>query len=546
MERRVRSVRHRRTVHRAEADINVVSLEVLDGVFMPVNLYVPRHRRGRAPIVVAPLGCGWGCGSPEAQSLASNLADRGIAVLVAEGFCHNGARATLPDADSRVGYARELLGLRSTTAVFLQELVSALTWAIETHPAIDPGRVGATGHSYGGALAQLLAQVDDRVLSISTPSTSIGRPCDGPAFPVSDIHLQKDGTNDVLWSPPLELPLWPRNALLLLLYPRHVRTTAGARDVAAPPDVVGGAMRYAEGIWDLAGIRDRLRFTTDDGDHNYGRVRREETYAWFARTLLGEAGASRRERALPALSAGEVEPDLSGTRTLTDEMRSLARSERERRFAGWAPTPRARSEAAAAVRELFGGRQEVLRPEVVWKGRFAGFAARALQFRGSSLAVPVVEVRGHGGPGAGTLLLIPDKGIAGSLDVLRERASRYERVVVSGYLGVGELASERVMLHTIAWSLMHSGESLPSRNIALLRGVLRQIDGGPIDVEGQGWAAALYAGALRALEPGRVRRVIAAGSPDDELRVLRKAGRVPNRLLHPGLFRRMTVAELAD
>jgi dienelactone hydrolase len=546
LNRRVRSVQRQRTVQRGDADISVLRFEVHDGVYMPANLYLPRRRHARVPIVVAPLGCGWGCGSPEPQALAGNLADMGMAVLVAEGFCHNGARAAIHDADPRVGYARKLLGLSSTTAVFLQELVSALSWAIETHAFIDPDRVGVAGHSYGGAIAQLLAQADERVRSLSVPATSIGSPCDAPAFAVSDIHLQKNGSNDVLWSAPLDVPLSPRNAHLVMLYPRRLHTTAGARDTAAPPAVVGGAMEYAGNLWGLAGLRERLLFRTDDGDHNYGRSRREDTYEWFARSLLGKALGRRTERSLPLLPSALLEPDITGTGTLADEMRTVAMTERARRFAGSAPSPKARTHAAAAARRLFGRRLEHLRSETVWRGRFAGIRAQAIRLRGTTVDVPVVELQGKGPRGTGTLLFLPEGGTVAALDLLRERAQRYETVVSADYLGIGELASDRMLLHTLAWSLMQAEDSLPTLNVALLRGVLRQIGSGPVDVEGQGWAPSLYAGALRALEPDRVRRVIVTGVPVDELRRLRRGRRVPDLLLHPGLFLHMTAAELAD
>jgi hypothetical protein len=111
---------------------------------------------------------------------------------------------------------------------------------------------------------------------------------------------------------------------------------------------------------------------------------------------------------------------------------------------------------------------------------------------------------------------------------------------------MGELGSDRVMLHTFAWSLMHSEESLPVRNVALLRGVLRRLDADLVDVEGMGWASSLYAGVLRAVEPKRVRRLNVSGAPDDELGWLRRGNRkIPDLLLHPGLFSRLTAAELA-
>jgi hypothetical protein len=342
------------------------------------------------------------------------------------------------------------------------------------------------------------------------------------------------------------VPLWPRNHQLLLLYPRHLQTTAGTRDRAAPPDVVGGAMRYADEIWALAGLGERLLFRTDDGDHNYGRSRREETYEWFARSLLGEAPGRRTERSLPLLPSELLEPDITGTGSLADDMRAVALAERARRFAGSVPLREARRRAAAAARQLFGRPLEHFRSETVWRGRFAGIRAQAIRLHGTSVDVPVVELQGKGPRGTGTLFLLPERGTAAALDLLRERAQCYERVVSADYLGIGELASDRMLLHTIAWSLMQADESLPTLNVALLRGVLLQIGSGPVDVEGRGWAPSLYAGALRALEPGRVRRVIVTGVPADELRRLGRGKRVPDLLLHPGLFLHMTAAELAD
>jgi hypothetical protein len=395
-------------------------------------------------------------------------------------------------------------------------------------------------------MSQLLAMVDPRVLSVSVPATSVGVPCDARPLAVSDIHLPEAGFGAHVWSAPLESPLLPRNARIVMLYPRYFHTTAGSRDRAAPPEVIAGAMRYAADTWGLAGFRERVLFRSDDGDHNYGRSRREDTYEWFARTLLGRETARWSERSFPEWPADELSVDLTGTRTLTDELRSVAQGERARRFRGGRPTAEARSRARLAARKTFGARVAVLAPEVVWRGDVAGFRARALRYRGETVDVPAIELEGVGPRGSGMLLLLSEHGMAEEIDALRERALHFERVVAVDYLGIGELASDRVMLHTFAWSLMQSEESLPVRNVALLRGVLQRLDAELVDVEGLGWAASLYAGVLRAVEPKRVRRLYVSGAPDDELGRLRKGNkRTPDLLLHPGLFSRLTAAELA-
>jgi hypothetical protein len=306
-------------------------------------------------------------------------------------------------------------------------------------------------------------------------------------------------------------------------------------------------MSYASGIWGIAGLGGRLLFRTDDGDHNYGRSRREDTYEWFTRTLLDKPAVRQAERELLQWPPEQLAVDLTGTRTLTEELRVVARAERSRRFRAGRPTPEAASSARQAAKEIFGRTVAAFARDVIWRGDVAGFHARALRYRGEAVDVPALEIEGRGRRGSGMLLFLPERGIAVEVDALRERAHRFERVVAVDYLGIGELASDRVMLHTLSWRLMYAEESLPMLNLALLRGVLRRLDAELVDVEGVGWAASLYAGALAAVEPARVRRLHLSGVPEDELGWLLKATRkVPDLLLHPSLFRRLTAAELAQ
>ncbi len=541
LKRTVRSAVVQRRFRSARHEIELVRLEVLDGIYLPVNVYVPRGHGRPAGLVLSPVGCGSSTGSPDPQALAANLAEIGVVVVISEGFCGNGARAALPDSDPRVHYARLLLGLRSDTAVHLQELVSTLSWALQRYRPASAESVGVAGYSYGGQLSLLLAQLDPRVRSVSVPATRIGESCDARPLALSDIDIQ-DRVSDFLWSAPLEVPVRPRNGGIVMVFPRFLHTTAGSVDRGAPADVIAGAMRYASEIYAVAGLRERVRFKADDGGHHYGPTRREDTYAWFGKTLFRRPNARRAERPYPQQLPRELSVDIAGTRTLADELAWRARAEHQHRFLAGRPTTVAASHARRAAVELFDAEVERFRPEVVWSGEFEGRPMRALRYHGTAYDVPAIEIDGSGR--TGTLLYLPQKGVAGETAVLQARARRFEKVIAVDYLGIGELASDRVLLHTLARTLMYAEESLPHANIALLRGVLKTLGSGPVEVEGAGWAASLYAGVLGALEPGLVRRVYVSGVPDDELSRLGAGGRVPDLLLHPALFSRMTAAEL--
>ncbi|HMN27125.1 MAG TPA: hypothetical protein PKE45_03130, partial [Caldilineaceae bacterium] len=149
-ERRVRSAEVQRTVAQNGYKIDVLRLEVFPGLLMSANLYRPEQAAAHsAPLVVLPPGCSSGVHSAYIQQIGANLARMGMVVLVAEGYCENGARRPYAH-EEHIGYAGQLLGSTGFVEHFVQELISAITWAVETYPIIDGNRIGAAGYSYGG------------------------------------------------------------------------------------------------------------------------------------------------------------------------------------------------------------------------------------------------------------------------------------------------------------------------------------------------------------------------------------------------------------
>src|SRR4051794_38218587 len=105
------------------------------------------------------------------QAFGPALARAGVAVLApdAVGFEDRrrsgpgtGAREEVhgPDHFNEMAYRLVRGDLLATTV--LRDAAAAVS-ALATHPAVDPARLGALGHSYGGNVTLMLAALDERV-----------------------------------------------------------------------------------------------------------------------------------------------------------------------------------------------------------------------------------------------------------------------------------------------------------------------------------------------------------------------------------------------
>jgi hypothetical protein len=544
--RKVLSAKRQRRIEADAYAVDVVRLEVLPGLYLPANVYVPRKLASReVPLVVTPTGCGSGVASPHVQARAATLASMGMLVLVTEGFCNNGSRASLPDDNPQVQYARQLLSLPGDATVYLQELISALGWVLESYPA-DPGRIGAAGYSYGGQMALFLAQVDPRIRRISVPATDLGGSCDGIELR-SDIWLESspDHGPDHTWGAPLELPVFPANWRVAMLFPRALHTTAGRQDWGAHPDRIGAAMRYAGELYANAGVRGRVWFRTDGGDHNYGADRRSDTYAWLRLGFLEDALELGRKDLGTRLGRRDLAVDIAGTSTLRGELQAAVDRERARRFSASGPADGVAERVAGALTR-FGTRTPV-EPTVapVWEIEQGDLRVRALGFEAEELVFPVFSFEKTSRPATARVVYLPRNGTRQELSRILPLAREHSKVISVDYLGIGELKSDRALVHTYARYFMHDDPSLPGKNVGLLRYLLRADEVGRADVVACGWASSIYALALKHLEPERVGRVHVSGVPEDELGHLASGRKIPDLLLEGGLFERLTASELA-
>jgi hypothetical protein len=544
--RNVLSAKRQRRIELDAYAVDVVRLEVFPGLYLPANVYVPRRLPTReVPLVVTPTGCGSGVTSPHVQARAATLASMGMVVLVTEGFCNNGSRASLPDNNPHVQYARELLSLPGDATVYLQELISALGWVLDAYPA-DPGRVGVAGYSYGGQTALFLAQVDPRVRRISVPATDLGGSCDGFELR-SDIWLESspDHGPGHAWGAPLKLPVHPANWRIAMLFPRALHTTAGRRDWGAHPDRIGAAMRYAGELYANAGVRGRVWFRTDGEEHHYGADRRSDTYAWLGLGFLEDSLDLGRKDLGRRLPRRDLVVDITGTSTLHGELLAALESERARRFPSSAPADGVAERVAGALNR-FGSRRPV-EPTVAprWEAEYDPVRVRALGFEVEDFVFPVFSFEDTDRSGKARVVYLPRVGTREELGRILPLLREHSNVISVDYLGIGELKSDRALLHTYGRYFMHDDPSLPGMNVDLLRSFLRAAEVGRADVVACGWASSMYALVLKHLEPGRVGKVFVSDIPEDELGYLASGEKIPDILLEGGFFKRITASELA-
>jgi dienelactone hydrolase len=545
LRREVLSKKVQRTRVMEGYSIDVVRLEIFAGLYLPVNVYVPTGvSTHQAPLVIAPPGCDSATWSEYVQSLAANLALLRMTVVVPEGFCNNGARAALPDSNANIGYSRELMGLSGDVGIFLQELISTITWAINTYEIVDPTRIGAAGFSYGGQMAMLLAQVDTRVSSLSVPATLIGTSC--ADFKLnSDINLEAINP-DIVWSAPLEAAISPVNSRLVMIYPRAFHTTSGELDTSAPPSLIGPAMDYAHQLYALGGIEDQLLYLTDSGDHNYGQDRREDTYKWFAHTLLGQPLQPHEEVEVPLLSSTDLAVDIAGTKTLTEQLNDTVDSDLAQRFRNGNPIGDVVERVGTAMSELFEGfSPEPLTGSQAWQTAFGWVNIKAYRFSGRDYSFPAFVFEDTTKLHCSEVLYLPKKGTFQEIDQILQLLAGGRIVISIDFLGIGELKSDRILLHTFTRYFMNDPVTLPRMNVDLLRSYLAMSSAGPREIYGKGWVSSMYSLFLKWLDPEKLGNVHLSGVPTSEFDYLKSGQKIPDLLLWEDLFSKLSAAELA-
>jgi hypothetical protein len=546
-EKQMRSALVQRRLIMDGYQIDVVRLEVYPHLFLPANIYVPDEAvEGATPLVLSLPGCWSGVESEYIQQLGGNLAKLGMFVIVLEGYCKNGSRYRTELSD-HYKYASEMVGLPGGNMdMYLQELITTISWAIETYSAIDPTKIGSIGYSYGGMMSFFLGAVDTRVRSISIPATNIGEDCN--AFAINrDIWLETAQPGFV-WQSPLRIPILPPNLRVPLLYPRYLHITAGTTDPTLRPNFPDRVIDYGHSLYRLGAIEDRILLRLDDGEHGYFQNRREDTYEWLMYTLKDEPLMPRAEISVTILPRSEVAVDISNTATTGSILAAhINNTIWPSRFSVDGQPIASTEEISETVRLLFPTFEATeLQRTLVWQQSVGNVSLQAYRVDTPVYAYPVFIFKNAELNNNEEALFLPANGSFLDIEQILDLLQRYQTVVSVDLLGVGEVKSNRILQHTFARYFMHNDPSVPKLNIELVRTYMHKFHDRPVVIYGSDWPTSLYSLFLRWLEPDRIKSVGVKGLPAHELVYLKSDLRLPDMLLWGDLYAKTSALELAS
>lgn len=260
--------------------IEKVVLETLPGFTLAGNLYRPKGKAGRLPLVLCPHGH-WAVGrvQEDVQSRCIWWAKRmGCVVFMYDMVGYNDSKpfghAFLDDRLRRWGLS--LVSLQTWDSI------RALDWAL-TLPDVDPARVGITGESGGGTQTFLLTALDPRI-KVAAPVVMVSHKMQGGCYCENCAGL-RIGTDNV--------------EIAALAAPRPMKLV-GANDWT--DETMAFEYPTLVGIYTLLGSPDRLSADKFEFEHNYNKTSRNAVYTFMGKWLVGMNDPA-------ATAEGDVKPE---------------------------------------------------------------------------------------------------------------------------------------------------------------------------------------------------------------------------------------------
>jgi hypothetical protein len=274
--------------------------ESLPGYRVTANLYLP-DQPGRHPAVLYSMGH-WLEGKSQAQAIASNLALKGIAVLVydpvgqGERIQAYSPATGLSLAGGATGQhfqdgARSFLLGESVARYFIRDGLRAIDY-LASRPEVDPTRIGASGCSGGGTQTTYIAALDPRVKA-AAPACYITSFHELYSGSVGDSEQSifgflSSGLDQADW-----LALFAPRPLLIASTEKDFFPIAGARR----------AFESARAFHRLLDAESLVAHAVGPGGHGTPLEVREAIYQWFIRHLKDGRGD-------PKEAAVELLPEL--------------------------------------------------------------------------------------------------------------------------------------------------------------------------------------------------------------------------------------------
>ena len=277
------------TLDHPDYKVEKLVYESMPHFYVTANVYVPKNAKPPFPAVLGTAGhSGDGKAFSNYQAAWVSLAKRGILVLAydppgqgerVEYLDRATGKPLLPTggtAEHRMSGEQCLLTGTNIARYFIWDGIRGVDYLL-TRPDVDPHKLGVAGNSGGGTQAAYLAALEPR-LAAALPScyiTSWETLWAGPGPQDSEqvfANFLKDG---------LDFP-----DFLIAFAPKPIQMEVATRDFFP---IAGAHATYAQArrIFTVTDATDHVGIFEYDDTHGWSLPRREATYRWFSRWLLG-------------------------------------------------------------------------------------------------------------------------------------------------------------------------------------------------------------------------------------------------------------------
>jgi dienelactone hydrolase len=264
--------------------IEKVLIETLPGYYLAGNLYTPLTPApaGGYPAVISPHGH-WPYGRLENTEISSvparaiNLARQGFVVFAYDMVGYNDTIQTPHDFGDT---PKEELWDFGPFGLQLWNSIRAIDF-LEKLPDANGSKIGATGASGGGTQTFVVSAVDDRI-KFSAPANMVSLTMQGGGFCENAPGLRID-TNNV--------------EIASMMAPRPMIMAGATGDWTK--NMATEEYPAVKSIYELYDKAADVAMFFQDAPHNYNKVNREATYAFFGEHVLGERDNPKlKERAI--------------------------------------------------------------------------------------------------------------------------------------------------------------------------------------------------------------------------------------------------------
>lgn len=302
----------RGTVERPDFTVERILYQSLPGLHVSANVYRPKTPRGRLPAIL------YVCGHSKVEKDGVIYGSKAHYQHHAAWFAANGYVCLIVDTLELGEVAGDHHGTDAHGKWWWQSRgytpAGVEAWNgirgidyLVSRPDVDPGRIGVTGRSGGGATSWWIGAIDDRVAAVC------------PVAGITDLtnHVVDgvvEGHCDCMYFTNTER--WDYGVLAALVAPKPMLIENTDKDSIFPEDGVRRIHAQVEKVYSWYGAKDRLSLIVGKGGHADTEELRHPAFAFFEKYLKDKPGTAIVEPArkvpieeLRVLNKGETFAD---------------------------------------------------------------------------------------------------------------------------------------------------------------------------------------------------------------------------------------------